>query len=220
MKQLYLLLPAVLMLPFFAFAQKNFKQAYAVTLAGDTIKGEVDSRDLHDNPKQVKFKTVASNNISVLTPDNTQYLEVDGKQAYRRYAGFITLDHISEQQVLNERDTAMRLDTVFLKVLQKGRNLSLYSFSDHIKTRFYITEKDGEMPVELGYRLYYDSGKVNVYTGTGRTVNENTYLTQLYNIALKHNLMTPDMQRMLEWCRYTKSYIIEVVNTINGTKKK
>jgi hypothetical protein len=201
-----------------SFAQ-SYKDAYAITLKGDTLYGEIDSRDMHGSPKQVKFNTATGNNAMVLTPNNTQYLEVKGHQAYQRYAGFITLDHISEQQVLNERDTSMRLDTVFLKVLQKGEKLSLYSFSDHIKTRFYITEKDGEMPVELGYRLYYDSGKVNIYTGTGRTVNEDTYMTQLYNIALKHGLMTPDMQHTIEWLRYTKSYILEVVNKINGVKK-
>ncbi|MBD1364973.1 hypothetical protein IDJ77_14220 [Mucilaginibacter sp. ZT4R22] len=219
MKLLYLTVATLLLLSSLAVAQTHFEPGYAVTLKGDTLYGTIDSRDLHGNPRQVKFNTAAGNNAMVLTPNNTQYLEVKGRQAYQRYAGFITLDHISEQQVLNERDTSMRLDTVFLKVLQKGEKLSLYSFSDHIKNRFYITEKDGEMPVELGYRLYYDSGKVNVYTGKGRTVSEDTYMTQLYNIALKHDLMTPDIQHKIEWLRYTKSYILEVVNKINGVKK-
>jgi hypothetical protein len=219
MKLLYLTIATLLSLSSLAVAQSNYKSGFAVTLKGDTLYGTIDPHDLHGSPKKVKFNTTAGNNAMVLTPHNTRHIEVNGDHAYERYAGFITLDHISEQQVLNERDTSMRLDTVFLKVLQKGEKLSLYSFSDHIKTRFYITEKDGEMPVELGYRLYYDSGKVNVYTGKGRTVSEDTYMTQLYNIALKHGLMTPDMQHKIEWLRYTKSYILEVVNKINGVKK-
>ena len=75
------------------------------------------------------------------------------------------------------------------------------------------------MPVELGYRVYYDNAKVDVVRDIGRTVNEDTYMMQLYNIALKHNLMTPDMQRKIEWLRYSKGYILEVVNKINGVKK-
>ncbi|RWY55609.1 hypothetical protein [Mucilaginibacter gilvus] len=201
-----------------SFAQ-SYKEGYAVTLKGDTLRGYFDNSGVNRKPHIIKFKPAGTENITVLTTDNTRCFSINGHDAYERYAGPITLDHISEQQVLNERDTSMRIDTVFLKVLQKGEKLSLYSFSDHVKTRFYITEKDGEMPVELGYRLYYNSAKVNVYTGTGRTVNESTFMTQLYNIALKHNLMTPDMQHKIEWLRYTKSYILEVVNKINGVKK-
>lgn len=83
--------------------------------------------------------------------------------------------------------------------------MTLYSYSDHIKDRFYYTEKNSETPKELGYRVYYDSNKVNMFRG--RTVNENTYMKQLYDLAFKYNVLTDRLQKMIEESGYEKRYI-------------
>lgn len=210
------LLLLALLCPVVSFAQSNYKPGYAVTLNGDTLKGLINPKDLQGNPKSITFKTTSAVSPVILTPKNVKRIVVGGKHIYERYAGPITLDNISENWISNSRDTSVRIDTVFLKVLAKGPNVSLYSYGDAVKDRFYITENDSEMPVELGYRLYYDSNKVDIYSNHGRTVNENTYMKQLYNIALKHNLANPEMQQLVEWCRYSKGYLLEVVKKLNA----
>jgi len=217
MKPLQFLLLAIL-LPATSFAQSNFKPGYAVTLKGDTVQGFFDYREWDRSPKTVKFKTDINGATQLLTPVNTSYFDINGLEAYQRYAGKITLDHINESSVLNERDTTFKIDTIFIQVLQRGEKMTLYSYSDNIKTRFYFTEKNDEMPQELGYRLYYNSEQVTATKG--RTVNENTYMMQLYNLAQKYNVLNDKLQRMIEDSRYEKGYILDIVSKINGIGKK
>jgi len=216
MRYLYTLLAACL-LPFLALSQSNFKPGYAVSLNGDTLKGYIDYREWLNTPKTIRFKADINGPEKKLSAADTKYFNVNNWESYGRYVGKISLDKNDEFFMLNERDTTFRHDTVFVKILQQGPNMSLYSFSDRIKTRFYYSDKDSPEPQELVYRLYYDSNVVTM--NKGRTVNESTYMKQLYNLAIKYNVLDDKLQRMIEELRYHKYYILKVVNKINGIKK-
>jgi hypothetical protein len=219
MKYFYLLFLAVIICPFVSSAQKNFKPSFIVTLKGDTINGFIDYREWDSNPRSIKFKTEISGPEKILTSSDISYFNVNNKEQFKRYAGRITRDRIDEAYVLNERDTTFIIDTVFLKVILKGKYLTVYSYIDDVKTRFYYTEKDNEMPNELGYRLYYNNQRVNTITNTGRTVNENTYMKQLYALAQKYNVLDTNLQRTIEDSNYKKYHIVRIANLINGAKQ-
>lgn len=203
----------LLLCPLFSLAQSNYKSGYIVDSKGDTTRGLVDYRGWESNPEKIKFKAAKDAVVKELTTDDINAFAVDKKIGYIKYTGKISMDRISDVSVSLNRDTSYRLATVFLKVLQKGKNLMLYSYTDNIKTRYYISEQPAFIPQELVYRLYYDVSRVD-HTH-GRTVNEDTYAKQLFGFANKYNVLTESLQKDIEQAGYREYYINQVVKQIN-----
>ena len=211
-----LLLLAVL-LPSIASAQSIFRPGYVVNLKGDTLKGYIDVREWASTPTSIKFRTGPDAETKKFTINDITAFTITNYESYASFTGDITMHKADETFMLMERDTAMKTVTVFLKAELIGKNVNLYSYSDRIKTRYFITDKDTPKPQELIYRLYYDPGKVTLHKG--RTVNENTYMKQLYELALKYDALDLKLQRIIEDARYDRSYIKNIVNKINAVKK-
>jgi hypothetical protein len=178
--KIFKLLVTAVILPLFACAQSNYKPGYVITAKGDTISGYIDQREWLSTPTSLKFKKDLKADYQSVTANDVRYANIGNLETYITYSGPITMDRISESTMMLERDTSVRTGTFFLKVEQQGKNVNLYSFSDRVKTRYFITDKDNPTPTELIYRLYYDSEKVTMFRG--RTVNENTYMKQLFDL--------------------------------------
>jgi len=58
MKYFYLPLLLLLLFPFFASAQSNYKPGYVVTLPDDTIHGFIDYKEWDKNPEKISFKKI------------------------------------------------------------------------------------------------------------------------------------------------------------------
>ncbi|HTE02095.1 MAG TPA: hypothetical protein VK668_22560 [Mucilaginibacter sp.] len=218
MRFFYKALFITLFLPLFSLAQSNYKPGYIVDLKGDTTRGFIDYGNWDVNPTSINFKTaITDGKARKLTPAEINFCSIDGLESFQRYAGPITTDATNQEHLSEGRDSSFRMDEVFLKVLQKGKLVALFSYSDNLKTRFYIGENPGYTPAELEYRAYYDQDAVT--QTKGRTVNENTYIRQLLTIASKNNLITEDFQQALRDAAYRESFIIDMVNRINGVTK-
>ena len=153
MKHFYQVLLAVMLLPLFSLAQSNYKPGYIVTLKGDTVRGFIDYKEWNLTPTFINFKTAISDNKSrKFTPAEISFFNINGLEAYQRYTGPISMDVTDERRISNSRDTSFNTVTVFFKVLQKGANLALYSYSDELKLRLFVVEGT-DAPVELVYRL-------------------------------------------------------------------
>ena len=217
MKHFYTLLLAIFLLPAISFAQSNFKPGYVVTTRGDTIKGFVDYREWDSNPTTISFKLI-NNKIQKFTPADITYFNIDNMDAFQKYSGPISHDETNENRIINGRDTSFFTADVFLRVLQKGNVINLYSYSDAIKQRlFYSEAKDNDIH-ELVYRLYYDS---NIVSATkGRTVNESTYLQQLTAVAIKANVLDDKLQSMMENAEYTAPAVLKMTTKMNGLSKQ
>ncbi len=138
-----------LLLPLTSNAQSNYKPGYAVTLKGDTLRGYIDNKDWDINPASINFKTSSTDNhTQKFTVSSISFFTVEN-MSFEKYAGPVSTDITDINRIANGRDTSYRIDTVFLRILQKGKNVALYSYSDDIKTRFYIGEKPDYAPVEL-----------------------------------------------------------------------
>ena len=92
----------------------------------------------------------------------------------------------------------------------------LYSYTDDIKTRYYIKDVADKAPVELLYHVYNDPTHVDALTGRGKTVNEDTYLRQLLALAQKYNIFNDDIQWDIDHATYSKAPILKITSLING----
>jgi hypothetical protein len=218
MKFYYKLFSIVFLFPLFSLAQSHYKPGYIVNLKGDTAHGYIDYKGWDLNPDFIRFKPLTGNTVEKLTVNDIDFFSIDKITSYKRYEGFISMDNTSEDHMIEFRDTSFKVATVFLQVLQKGKNLSLYSYSDAIKSRYYIGEQPGFEPAELVYRLYYDMTIVTATHG-GRTVNEDTYMKQLFTLAIKYDALSPWLQRALEEAGYREYNLVQVVKKINQAAK-
>src|SRR6185503_16599019 len=150
---------AAMLLPFFSFAQSNFKPGYVVDLKGDTLKGNIDYREWEKNPRQISFKNNAGT-IAIYTPQNSKAFAVNGLEYYEQHAVKISLDKIDPTIAGGVVDTSYRIDTVFLKAITLGRYLSLYRYDDDIKPRFYALSHGDAVATELSFHIYVDANSV------------------------------------------------------------
>lgn len=197
--------------PFFLKAQSNFKPGYVIALNGQTIKGFVNEKEWDTNPASINFKTSLNTaEIKNYTANDINYFEVSNSVAYQRYSGFISTDETNIAKLPTGRDSSKRQDVVFLKLQQKGPNVSLYSYNDAIKMRYFIADNKADKTSELIFRQYFIPEM-----GTA-THNENEFVPQLYDLATKYNPGSAELKQLIENARYTLSDLKKVSQQINN----
>jgi hypothetical protein len=217
MKPPYKVLSLLLLFPFFAAAQSNYKPGYVITTKGDTLKGYIDYQAWDSNPTAISFKpAIGDRDKKTFNLNNASLFSIEKVATYKKYFCKISTDITNTNQIGEGRDTSFRLDTVFLKVLQKGKNVALYAYTDNVKTRFYIGEAPDYAPTELVFRLYYDVSA----SKNGRTVNENTYQKQLFALANKYNAMDDNLTNAFQNLNYDEVGIIGIVSRINDISRE
>ncbi len=221
MKKIYKALLGAVLFPVLSYAQSNYKPGYVVNLKGDTLRGFIDYREWNTDPNAIEFKgTLSEKDSKRFKTSDISYFNVTGLDEYQQYSGLISMDVTDKDHLGYYRDTAYQTATVFFKVLQKGNNLALYSYTDGLKTRFFIGEATGYLPKELVYRLYYNYSGSDVGGQKGVTVNENTYMKQLFALANKYDVLNDDVQREIERADYKKDDLLSIVSKINHISKE
>lgn len=212
MKQLNLILLLLLLLPSFSFAQANYKQGLVVTAAGDTLRGFIDYQEWAQTPSTVSFRASENSVVQEFTAANSHYFEVTGMEAYRSYVGSISMNRIDGDKLPSSSSgvSSTVTDTVYLKILQEGVNVALYTYKDKIKQRFFITQKGTDAPQELVYRRFYQNGDHS------RIVSQRGYVGQLVSLARDYNELSPRLEREIKSATYTEQKLLEVVSKING----
>ncbi|MBS1521024.1 MAG: hypothetical protein JST50_08515 [Bacteroidetes bacterium] len=220
MKTFYKALLSAVLFPVLSFAQSNYKPGYIVNLKGDTLKGFIDYREWNLDPNAIDFKAALTDKDSKkFTASDISYFAISGADAYQRYSGLISMDATDKDKLGDYRDTTYKNATVFIRVLQKGKNLSLYSYTDNLKVRFYVGEAPEYIPNELIYRLYYNQAGNVVKGQSGATVNESTYMKQLFALANQYGILNNDVQREIERADYKKDDLLSIVSEINHISK-
>lgn len=212
MKVIFTFLFAIILFPGISLAQHNYRNAYVVTLKGDTLKGYILYPGWFTNPSVIRFKSASGEKSVKLTVHDIGSFYLQGIGNYQRYVGVISMDNTSPEHMIDYRDTTYKIDTVFLRVLEKGKNVVLYSYGDAIKDRYFIGIAPDYAPVELRFRLYYD---VDHSTLKYRTVYDNTYMKQLFDLAAKYNAMSNELQKDIENSDYHEVYLVEIAKAIN-----
>jgi hypothetical protein len=205
---------AILLFPFCSFAQSNYQPGLIVNLKGDTIRGKIDYKEWEASPKSILFKSDSLAEPQKFTVSQVKFFNVSVGHlaAFLRYVGSITTDNIDADHIPNGRDSSFKIDTIFLRVLQDGPRLKLFSYTDNQKTRFFVAGNFSEQPVELTYRMYWNT----IDATDHRTTYETAFKGQLYDIGVKDQVMSSSLKAIISKSAYTEPDILEITSTING----
>ena len=207
MQKIYILALLLFLKPAFVFAQSNFKPGYVVPVKGDTLRGYVDYREWNNTPLKILFKpntlTAPANGFTV---DNTLAFGIEKLESYDRFTVPVSRQKASLTDPVPEIDTIKYWRTVFLKILVKGNNVTLYQYDDEVKTHYYIAE-NGNNPDELNYWVYQDEG----------VKQHRRYRIQLSILAQKYKPNDLGVERVISVADYEAESFIDITQRLNDT---
>jgi len=193
---------------------QNYKPGYIINLKGDTTRGYIELKEWGKNPESINFKQSDQNSpTQKLTVNEISYFEIINFKAYRAFNASISLGETNIQKLQGYRDTSTKTELVFLKVLQSGKKVTLYSFVDDEKERFYIFDSIQKKLDELVYRIYFvDNDKNNV-----STKSQEGYKQQLLLIAQQYPTFNESITHVLLEANYTSNDLISICRKINNS---
>jgi len=207
MRKLYTLI--LILLPAIIFAQSNYHEGFIIKDNGDTVKGYINYREWTESPQSIEFKQSKNDGqATVFSPTTAKAFQINGMETYRTFRGNISIDKTRFPDLPDHLDTSKKSETVFLKQLATGKFLSLYAFTDEIKTRFFIGEKNSE-PVELKYYTYYSENKEVIKTPLYKG-QLGAYISRAYAGSTKFDYKINDS-------RYEESDLVSLINKVNAT---
>jgi hypothetical protein len=182
-------------IPFITSAQKNFRPGYIVNLKGDTTAGLINYKEWGVSPTSILFKPTSANAIGKEYGINDiRFFSITGSEDYRRCVTKISL-HPAKLNNISGRDTSWKIDTVFLKIIHNSKLVSLLSYTDNIKERFYILEKGQSQPTELIMREYLGEDGVSL-------IKETLYKNQLKNLLYAQGTYNTELGGEIEEAAY------------------
>ena len=212
MKYCYALLFLLIICPFLSSAQNNYKPGYVVTLKGDTVHGFVEYKNWGNNPEKINFKkefqTIKAESYS---KQDIMSFAAKGYPTYRLFAVAVSLAPVANNSLLKGIDTLYKTETVFLKEISVGINVTLYKYTDDIKERFYVAEHNEE-PIELIYRVYLTNRD-----DESVSVTQRRYKQQLLNLATTYQPQDVRLKRDIEIADYS-SDLERIVTELNDSK--
>ncbi|MGF7076009.1 outer membrane beta-barrel protein [Mucilaginibacter sp. 3215] len=210
MKPKCILISLLILFSFFSKAQTHYKPGYVITINGQTIRGFINEKEWDANPTVINFKTTLNEaEVKNFTPNDITYFEIINSVAYQRYSGFVSTDETNISKLSRGRDSSKKQDIIFLKLQQKGPNVSLYSYNDAIKMRYFIADNKAGTTFELLFKQYFipDMGPV--------THIENEFIPQLYDLGTKYNPSSTELKQEIEQASYKTPVLRKISQMIN-----
>jgi hypothetical protein len=208
------LLLAILLAPLASNAQL-YQPGKVVNMKGDTLSGLIEYAEWIKNPKSIRFKLNPGAPVQKLSPADTRFFSVSvGHLAeFVAYAGRVSTDYTDVDHLQAVLDTSSKIDTIFLKVVQDGKNVELFSYTDDQKTRFFIAAGFSAKPVELIYHAYLKADEAN---GANRTIYQTDFKQQLYDAAVKSASMSPELETLISKSEFNEQDLLQIAGKINN----
>ncbi|WP_460581688.1 porin family protein [Hymenobacter luteus] len=130
------LLGALLLGAAFAQAQTNFRPGYVVTLAGDTLKGEVDSRGAQRNARLSRFRTAKSAPVTEYRPQQLRGYGFTDDRVYQTETVLLS-DSVRREGLPDLKEEAFPRAS-FLEVIVQGPASLLYLRDERSKDHYYL----------------------------------------------------------------------------------
>jgi hypothetical protein len=214
-KLVYVFVFFFFLLPYLSRAQSNFKPGYVVNLKGDTLRGFIIYKEWNNNPQSIVFKTqLGQNDPQTFTAMQATAFGITGQTYYESHKVSISQDTVNVTSLRSQIDTITKNETVFLKVIIKGSRVAMYTYTDDIKSRYYLLEEGQSQPYELMYHAYYNSYQ----SATVQYVKR--FRMQLQNLLQKNNIADVHLIRRVSQSEYYESEIAEIIGKINGNSGK
>jgi len=203
-----ILITLLVALPACIFAQSNYHPGYVLKNNGDTLKGFIDYREWRQNPKSIDFKVSKTDKQALqFNPQSIKEFQITGFETYVAYAGAISMNQTNFSNLPEKLDTTLKSDTIFLKQLATGDHLTLYKYTDEIKSRFFVAETSGS-PEELKYYEYYNNAR--------EIVDKQVFKGQLIFYVNKFHLEGTRTVNKLEQARYEQTDLEQLINEVNN----
>jgi len=210
MKYLKLLL-CLIVFPSMLFAQSNYAPGYVVGLNGDTLSGFINYREWVMNPKEIAFKhSQGDAKATRFDRSRMKSFGLTGFAYYERHVVSISQDSVDINYIKTQHKENAVTDTVFLKILTRGKHLTLYRYTDTIKPRFYLSKTGGAIePEELAYHLVGDSDQQGTVKFVRRFRNQLIYAAQAVHAPAA-------VEEMTGRAEYNEGDLVKIVTKING----
>ena len=205
------LVPLLIFASFFCYSQTNYKPGYVVYSTGDTVRGYVDYKEWFINPSKINFsKDQDKSNKESLSTDEILAFGVDGAKNYERHTVSISVDRTELHALQANTDSSKIVDQVFLQLISKGNNVSLYYYKDDIKERFYISDRTEPQPRELEIHYYL----------LGRIVkSKKNYIHELLRTAEKFGLKNDAFVNQATTIDYSRKGFLKILKGLNDEEK-
>ena len=210
MKKIYikLVLLVSLCLPLLANAQSNYKPGYVVNFKNDTLKGYIDYREWRNNPVSFNFKTsLTAKGPEKFSVQNAKAVGITNLEYYQRAIIKISTGSIDVGNLKTAVDTGYYIDTVFLKEVTTGKNVSLFELTEPVKIHFYIKENSQGQLNELNYYMFSNNSDLQtVYA----------FRKQLIALILTYKPGDDKLVAAAQNTGYTEADLKGVAEQING----
>jgi len=202
----------LLAIPMLSIGQSNYQKGYVVNNAMDTLRGYIDYKAKVNAVSSVNYKQDLNSQTQAFTPQTAKAYGVDGMHSFESFNVRISNGSTKTEGLKIGLDTTSKRATVFLKVLQKGVNVTMYSYTDDIKERFYIKRTGTNEPYELIRSRYLES-----YNST-KVIGSDRYQGQLLFEMRNYNAGTEFFEGDFDDLAYTEAEMIKVGAMINRTR--
>ena len=202
----------LLAIPVLSMGQSNYQKGYVINKTSDTLKGYIDYKPKSNALPSVNFRNDLNAETQTFTPTAIKGYGIDGLQRFESQHVLISLATTRTEALKTGIDTSSRRATVFLKVLQRGPNVTMYSYTDDIKERFYIKGSSYAEPYELMRIRYLDANNSSKVIGTDR------YKGQLLFEMRSYNSDTQFSDNDFDDLAYTESEMIRIASILNRTR--
>jgi hypothetical protein len=201
MKYIFLLL---LFCSSFALGQTRYHKGYIVTHKLDTIKGDIGLKEWNYNPNLIYLKSAEAKERKEYTINDILILQVPDVCYYQKYQGPISIPQ-SEISSVIDSNFVFKEETVLLKRLFEGTYLSLFSYKDATKERFFVKDKNDKIS-ELLSNYYHLNGVKESY---------NPYKKQLRELLNTYGINNEKSSNAIRTSAYNEVSLIKLFKTIN-----
>lgn len=191
-------------------AQSNFLKGYVITISKDTLNGFVDYKESYRSPTSFRFKSTIEGKVQVFSKNDAEEINISNQAHYSKFIVNVSQSKRDIPSLSVGINLTTLRDTVFLQVLQDGKNVTLYSYEDIIKERFYIKDKEVSEPVELVKEVYLD--EVNNAIAKSR----DQYLNQLLLLLNKYQPGSKNLEKRVTGLEYKGTALKKITADING----
>lgn len=198
-----------LSLPLLVAAQKNLTNATLTDKKGQQRNIKIELQKWTLNPETITFYDGSNSSKEVATIQNTSKLTIGADRTFETAIINKSMNKVKYPNLPKYLDSTAIKDTVFLDVIVVGKKLNLYSYTDSLKTRFYIKPQSGVYE-ELVYRSFYSAAidfKVEI---------QNIFRDQLKRKLNADGLNDVELVSKIDDAKYTVKDLEEIVALINA----
>lgn len=211
-----------------ATAQNRLVPGYIVLTNGDTLKGHIQLKGYYTAPEQVYYTKDASGQGTDYSVKNCTAFGTND-EAYQRWIVKIDMSTMNEIDYIIHYEDSTLLDTVFLKQVYKGKNLSLYKYfrgnergflkEEKEKMHFFLRDKEKMQELILRYKnptsntAFYK--KMSVHDGDlMKRTTQPFYRDQL--CAYFDWDANRKFKRQVDALPYQETSLLKAIKTIDG----